>query len=54
MNTDALIRYMFNLDNTVDLDKPVANLEFRSYREAYDWIELCRQEFCRRYQEGQS
>ena len=32
--TDAAIREFFDLDQSADLDRPRANLEFRSYREA--------------------
>jgi hypothetical protein len=31
--TDADIREFFDLDETADLDRPVANLGFESYRE---------------------
>jgi len=31
--TDTSIRIFFGLDDDVDLDKPVAILEFQSYRE---------------------
>ena len=32
--TDTAIRIYFGLDKNVDLDTPVPNLMFRSYREA--------------------
>ena len=32
--SDEFIRNLFGLDDEVDLDRPLANLEFMSYREA--------------------
>lgn len=57
--TDAQVRYCFELDDSEDLDRPVARLGFRSYREvaaqeSEHWVELCRREFARRYQEEHS